>query len=267
MKYLEELLRHEDIIMNNQQITISSLQDQFFFMKGTGIPNMKHDKLSTATSNTTHRNEANSVATPTLEERVAGTEQTAAENAQGEALRILNFKTETNKHRKIPTMSIPNETMEEMMTSNHEKITPEQVSNGLEQAMGAMVNGEYSTEDKWNLVENRNKHKQHHRRRNKPFIGTITGCPLKAVVQKTYLHVYKFDMKPKDVSYFLRKPFPEVEVEQLESKHPQFYSSFKVAINGYNNERAMNPALWPEGAFVNWFLYRKTVSETQHVNK
>ncbi|KAG5885090.1 hypothetical protein JTB14_003964 [Gonioctena quinquepunctata] len=240
---------------------------------------MKHDKPPTATSNTTHRNEANSVATLIQEERVPSTEQngqgeapriqeervpSTEQNGQGEAPRIRNFKTEANKnkHKKIPTMSIPNKNMEEMMTSHHEKITPEQVANGLKQAMGEMVNKEFSTEDKWNLVENRNKQKQHHNRRNKPIVGNITGCPLKAAVQKAYLHVYKLDidMKPKDVLNFLKKPFPEAEVEQLESKHPQFYSSFKVAINGYNYERAMNPAVWPEGAFVNRFLYRKTVS-------
>ncbi|KAG5879689.1 hypothetical protein JTB14_006474 [Gonioctena quinquepunctata] len=135
-------------------------------------------------------------------------------------------------------MSIPNENVEEMMTSHHEKITPEQVSNGLKQAMGEMVNKEFSTEDKWILVKNRNKH---HKRRNKPIVGNISGCPLEAADQKAYLHVYKLDidMKPKDVLNFLKKPFPEAEVEQLESKHHQCYSSFKVAIDGNNYERAM----------------------------
>ncbi|KAG5882202.1 hypothetical protein JTB14_021853 [Gonioctena quinquepunctata] len=96
--------------------------------------------------------------------------------------------------------------------------------------------------------------------KNKPIVGNKTKCSLKAATQKTFLHVYKLDvsMKPQDVSDFLKPSFPEVDVEQLLSRYPQFYSSFKVTINEINYEKAMDSSVWPDGALVNRFLHRRT---------
>ncbi|KAG5873510.1 hypothetical protein JTB14_029186 [Gonioctena quinquepunctata] len=142
------------------------------------------------------------------------------------------------------------------------QITSKHVSEGITLAMkGTQENKDNPvllSNETWETQARKSRNKG--RVKNKPIVGNKTKCSLKAATQKMFLHVYKLDvsMKPQDVSDFLKPSFPEVDVEQLLSRYPQFYSSFKVTINEINYEKAMDSSVWPDGALVNRFLHRRT---------
>lgn len=86
---------------------------------------------------------------------------------------------------------------------------------------------------------------------------------IRGVEKYVFLHVYRLEPKTKgeDLCKFLKPHFPEVMCEELNSKHPELYSSFKVKISEFNFESAMDPSKWPKNACVRRFLmFRKKVT-------
>lgn len=80
---------------------------------------------------------------------------------------------------------------------------------------------------------------------------------LQGVPKTISLHVYRLSpaTKVEHVINFLKNKFPEVRVEQLTSRHPDMYSSFKVDIYEEHFEAALDPNLWPLNACVRRFLH------------
>lgn len=84
----------------------------------------------------------------------------------------------------------------------------------------------------------------------------VNGKTIKSVPKTTALHVYRVDptMEVNDLLTILKSYFPEVTCEALTPKHPDLYSSFKVTIHEEDYNKAMNPSIWPSGAYVKPFL-------------
>lgn len=105
--------------------------------------------------------------------------------------------------------------------------------------------------------------RQYDRRVNRPIVGSKAvekGCGIKAAVAYSHLHLYRLHPETtiENVKMYLLKDFPEVLVEKLNSAHPDVYSSFKISVSEINQQRAMDPDLWPEGARINrFFLARR----------
>lgn len=80
---------------------------------------------------------------------------------------------------------------------------------------------------------------------------------LKGVPKQVDLHVYRLspNIDANILTSFLKDDFPEVTCSPLTSKHPELYSSFKVRIFEKHFKKAMDPALWPEDACIQRFLY------------
>lgn len=109
-------------------------------------------------------------------------------------------------------------------------------------------------EDEWKTVTSKRQ-----QRRRKPVIsGTASGtnCGLSAVPKKNYLHVTRLTPNTScdDVLNFLRPHFDDVECEKLQSRYPQFYSSFKVGVQNLDFKRALSPDVWPLGVQVSQFF-------------
>lgn len=98
-------------------------------------------------------------------------------------------------------------------------------------------------------------------RKNNPNIIVGTGQdsvsqPIKGVPKCVELHVYRLEphTKGEQLTEMLKPNFPEVTCEQLTSKHPEIYSSFKVSIHQNNFKDAMDPSIWPHNACIKRFL-------------
>lgn len=100
-----------------------------------------------------------------------------------------------------------------------------------------------------------------HKSRNKlkRIVGKNSEVLIKGVPKLASLHVYRLDKNTTtdELRDMLKVNFPEVTCQALTSKYPEMYSSFKVSIYGDNYDKALDPAIWPQGACVNKFFHWK----------
>lgn len=99
------------------------------------------------------------------------------------------------------------------------------------------------------------------RAKSKLIIGSSTSqnLAIKQPLNLAFLHVYKLhpETAVEELREFLLPIFPEVQVEKLNSKYPNYYSSFKVAVSESKLQAALTPTLWPRGVCVNRFFHPK----------
>ena len=92
------------------------------------------------------------------------------------------------------------------------------------------------------------------------FIGELKDdqTKLKTAPKKSFIYVSRLhtDTTTDNLADHLRSLAPEVVCEKLESKHLQYFASFKVTIDLVNFKQIMNPIIWPHGAFVTRFFHR-----------
>nr|CAH7751745.1 unnamed protein product [Callosobruchus chinensis] len=112
-----------------------------------------------------------------------------------------------------------------------------------------------SQQSEWQTVNRRKPQKP----RQSLVVGNKDCDKIKGVPKYVDLHVSRIspETSKEDLYQLLKEEFPEIKCETLNSKNPGIYSSFKVSIYGSNFLRAMNPNLWPLGACINRFLYRR----------
>lgn len=103
--------------------------------------------------------------------------------------------------------------------------------------------------------------KKPRRRINRPVIGGRAAdggeCILKAAVAYDCWHVFKLDPQTtvEDLSRYLENSAcTEVGVEQLKSRHPDSYSSFKVTTSQTDRDKIRDSNFWPAGVCVNRFF-------------
>ncbi|CAG9817693.1 unnamed protein product [Phaedon cochleariae] len=143
-------------------------------------------------------------------------------------------------------------------------ITMDKVSEGISLAQNAAIMQEIinlpfdkgmktETKTEWKTVPKRNS------RRQRQIVGQNNDLSIKGVPRKTVLHVCRInkDSSADDLKSTLQKHFPEVHCHQITAKYPDLYSSFKVRILEENFNKAMDPNIWPIGAYVN-LLQKKT---------
>lgn len=103
--------------------------------------------------------------------------------------------------------------------------------------------------------------KVHVRNRLKDIIYGAKGASnpgdLKGVPRLGFIHVSKLDpaTTPDAVETYLKQIVPGCRCEQLDSKHPDVYSSFKITVPYDNITQVMNPSIWPTGARLDRFFH------------
>lgn len=99
------------------------------------------------------------------------------------------------------------------------------------------------------------------RAKSNVIIGSSTSqnLSIRQPLHLAFLHVYKLhpETTVDELKRFLLPIFPEVQVEKLNSKYPNYYSSFKVTISESKMQAALTPTLWPRGVCVNRFFHPK----------
>lgn len=81
---------------------------------------------------------------------------------------------------------------------------------------------------------------------------------VRMVHKKSFIFVSRFapGTSEDSVKNIVSDHCPEVVCESVQSKHPLLYSSFKITVDSYNDQKAMDPDIWPEGTFINRFFRR-----------
>lgn len=98
-------------------------------------------------------------------------------------------------------------------------------------------------------------------KRLKPIIGTQKGGGLHVVPKKPVSHLHVTRLGPEttiaDLQDFFNKNSYEVSIEKLNSRKPELYSSFKIALPSDHLDEVMNPTFWPVGVAVNRFFMKR----------
>lgn len=89
--------------------------------------------------------------------------------------------------------------------------------------------------------------------------GTAVSDELKGITRYAHLHVFGFAPNTTETiitTYLSKKDINETKIEQLKSRRPEEYASYKISVPLEVLEEAQKPSLWPTGVKINRFLER-----------
>lgn len=90
--------------------------------------------------------------------------------------------------------------------------------------------------------------------------GTATDLKLKGAIQYGHFYLSGMDVsttKDDIISYLKSKNFSEVKCENMTSKRPEEYLSFKISVPIQDSENINKSELWPSGARINKYFFHQ----------
>lgn len=182
----------------------------------------------------------------------------------------FSTKNESHEPNKLPidgeTKPMKNKNVNDKQTKNvssSQKISNEVLSKALLEAQTATKLNEiiYATDDsketskEWSTAKTRKSH-----RKTSGIVGKSKQVTeIKTAPRKSFLHISRLSPETTvaQITKVVKQTFPEAVCEQLQSKYPEHYTSFKVTIDLENFEKALNPELWPSGTYVSRFFQKR----------
>lgn len=229
ISYLEEIIRQKDLIISNQSIAITALNEQIILLKETkrlsGSPILTPADVSQESANK-HSNKkqpvkvaapvASTSARPIISEKfVANAIHNA--NAQSICTEVINLESNGIKRSQRPANST----------------TPNSKSRSRKILIG---------------------------NRDNPL-----DCPFKAAAPRSNRQMYEYHVtnldSKTDVSVldkYLKGFSSNIVIEKLHSKNPEKYSSFKLSVPAAESSSILDSNIWPEGVVVNRFFRPKS---------
>ena len=99
-------------------------------------------------------------------------------------------------------------------------------------------------------------------------IGSLPGTTrLEAISKKAYIHVYRLSPKTtkEQMQEHLKSYLNEFDIEKLNSKYPDLYSSFKLTLDFDELETVMKSEIWPKGTRINRFFSPTPTTTTKEL--
>lgn len=185
-----------------------------------------------------------------------------------------------NKKKDIKVLQFLNNTEyknnSERSQSNSVNINRSNLENNLksnieteEMTNSAPVQKKYQDKTKTNFSLNNNDLERMHTNKRKPvsnfnkikgFTGTSTGnTGLKVATKRFQVFISRLHPSTSmtDLQTYLNQNFPDSKCEELHSRFPEHYKSFKISIEENHKDQIMDPNFWPSGVYINKF-FRKT---------
>lgn len=116
-----------------------------------------------------------------------------------------------------------------------------------------------NNDNEWKTIT---KKKKENRKINAIRGSDKSATSLKGAVQFSHYHVFRLEptiTSDNIIQHLNSKKINDVKCEQLQSKHPTEYSSFKVSVPATFSEEIMKPETWPENVCINRFLHRLSI--------
>lgn len=274
--YLKEILKQKDIIIDNLMDYIQTLKNHLIPTKNYSVTS------SDESSNQKHSFKP-------LKKQKTGNEIELGKNQNG----ILKQRCTKNTNA---TNAITNENIDSIdntvilkceksqsspsSENNNDKTTRPQTTENKASKVRNIINRDISLavlEEKTinkmaeyiNLSDTNNapdrewKQVKAAKSKRRPIVGSNSNTEIvKGVPKLIALHVSRLDVNTTTemLKSLVQNNFKEVSVEEIPSRHPTFYKSFKVCIFEKNFKQALDPTLWPFGACISrFFEYRKKV--------
>lgn len=168
-------------------------------------------------------------------------------------------------------------TINNSSTENEDSKTPAQVSSAVTDALVEPR----GVSSEWTVVENRKKSNRKNQEITKsktkqltstalkqgkyikPITGSSSSTALQSAPRKRLSHIHITRLSPstsvEDINKFLNNITTNFTCEQLKSKQPDIYSSFKITFPSEYETKLMDPELWPEGIMINKFFLRRRI--------
>lgn len=250
--YLRELLRHKDLIIENQVDLIKSLKEQIVLLTVDRTQSRalgdKADFIQASNSKSVVRkcNTATSHANASMSALSVESKKRQNTKSDPGAVKQGNVREmEVN-----PVRSGSNSKCASNISNYdvHEALTKARLHDIIH------LSGDAHEDEEWRKVQSR--------KRNKPIIGKKADdnkCGLRAAESYSHWHVYRLHPKTVtgDVEAYLCNQFPGVLVEKLNSSNPELYSSFKVTVRESDGDRILDESLWPNGTRINRFFHAR----------
>lgn len=222
LKYLRELLRSKDTTIENQTIAIRALSEQVLLLKSSVSPQVVKPDSGARQGGTSQLKNGCPLSWPPLGKNSAGSSDPTSLNS-----RINNVGQSTSV-----TAKASGRTVGQHLNSN-ERVS--RVSGGQRK--------------NYNSTKNQ-------------VVGQLTDsttCSLRAAPKLVHFHLTKLhpDTKKEDVLAYTSDKLSDVTVEQLQSKYPDSYSSFKLSVPEDKSDKVLDPTVWPAGAVLNRFFARR----------
>lgn len=229
IKYLEEILKQKDLIIENQAIAIKSLQDQLSLIRN--IPS-RHNSIEP---------------TPTLEmTSTAGSYAGAVGKNQTKSSKSLG---------KVNPSGTP------------KQISSAAVSHALHVAQSSKICRDIIHLDNMDSTPPPSVTKPEaasgpRKRSRNILIGDAKDLPsttsLKSANEsaRRHFHTTNWDSNTREevLLSYLKSFSPQVSVEKLNSRDPERYASFKVSVPISDVPAITKPEIWPSGVRVNQFF-------------
>lgn len=141
-------------------------------------------------------------------------------------------------------------------------VTLSQVNRGVREALRSVGVGDRS-DTEWRTVQRKKSSRSSRsnpKKRDDGVVGTGQSIAnVKMAPKKCFIFVSRFapETSVSDVKNIVAPLCAEAECEAVASRHPTFYSSFKITVNALNESVAMDPSNWPAGTFINKFFRPK----------
>lgn len=216
--YLEEIIRQKDLLINNQEMLIKSLQAQISLL---------NQQMSTQT-----------VLAPTA----ASSNSYAKVTANNKNKQLAKTETVVKQNQKPSTSLItPSNLSHAIHTTQTSKMCQEIINLTNDVQVGTKRNSRNL------LVGNAESHCDNVSFKSAKYTRMrhfhVTNCD--PATTKDALKTY------------LTEFIPEVQIEVLTSRNPTHYSSFKISVPSSEASKILKAELWPSGVVVNKFFHAK----------
>lgn len=264
IRYLKKLLKEKDVIIKCLNTTVESLQQQIYLLKDLHKQNTKNyqmpsnDNHSSVFSKATIQN--------SNKEYLKSTKITAApHNTKRSANRKQDSGECSTSSMKLSQTDVDLCNGKDKINETKNKITQKHLKDALTEAEAelkmtcnnyANLENDETSKQEWQTVN----YKQKTRKNNKPIVGNgslATNHVLKSTDNFAFLHVYKLHptTSVQELEDFLKPIVGEIKCEKLNSRNPEYYSSFKLTIDDCHVPEVMSANLWPKGVCINKFFH------------
>lgn len=249
--YLKQLLAHKDIIINNQNILVNSLQEQIQLMKDAS----KYSTSISVTPNGISQIPSDDLQLPAEPESKISYLNTPPVNRNTKSVRLTNKSnkntssknsTQNNNNSRSPPHATIATTMRSQPFRNSQQNLSTSVSVAHQEKMRDGAVSKYNTEGKSD---------------KRDLNSRITGTKQTEVVaasKKKWFFVtnYKLDYTKQLFDDYLMTELPANTFysEQIPSK--QGCSSFKLGVDEQFSDLVTNPDFWPNGIQVGQYFFR-----------
>lgn len=235
--HLRELLQHKEVIIKYQAQLIESLKEQLVFLK-----DLKHQ---------TKTFEVQHTAAPIYEQTTEGGGSVVADISTARAV-----ATSANQQQERPRTAKQASISRRI---NNGGATIDDKTEQRSELVSSVKMHEALTRAKCSEIINLAGKSDSQRNVHRPILGskpTASQDRVRAARSCSYWHLYRLhpDTKAEDILDELKPEFPDVKVEQLKSRNPEVYASFKLTVTDSDKEEILKADRWPEGTRIRKFF-------------